>query len=250
MTVDDQMIETARAQLYAAVLSDVLDGLGYRHQVLPARIRPLDEALVLVGRARTGLYRDVYHVPRGHNPYELEIALIDDLKPGEVAVLGLRRVRPDRALGRAADHREPGARRHRLRHRRPGARRQGDPGAAASRSSTAASARWIRRAAARSAAIDVPIECAGVTVNPGDLVFGDADGVLVVPQPIVRQALKLALAKVEGEDRTREELRAGRPARRGVQEVRRALSRALAQPGSDHDRARHHAGLSGRAPAS
>ena len=69
------------------MLSDVLDELGYRHQVLPPQIRPLDEALVLVGRARTGLYRDVYHLPRGHNPYALEIALIDDLKPGEVAVL-------------------------------------------------------------------------------------------------------------------------------------------------------------------
>ncbi len=86
MSVDDQMIETARAGLYTAVLSDVLDGLGYRHQVLPPRIRPLDDTLVLAGRARTGLYRDVYHVPRGHNPYELEIALIDDLKPGDAPV--------------------------------------------------------------------------------------------------------------------------------------------------------------------
>ena len=58
-------------------------------------------------------------------------------------------------------------------------------------------------------AIDVPIECGGVTVNPGDLVFGDADGVLVVPQPIVKQALRQALDKVEGEDRTRAELQQG-----------------------------------------
>ena len=68
MVVDDEVIAAARAKLYAAVLSDVLDGLGYRHQVLPPPIRPLDEQLVLVGRARTGLYRDVYRV-RGHNPY-------------------------------------------------------------------------------------------------------------------------------------------------------------------------------------
>src|ERR687891_2489224 len=88
MVVDEQLIETVRRALYAAVLSDVLDGLGYRHQVLPPSIRPLDHRLVLCGRARTGLYRDVYHVPPGHNPYELEIALIDDLRPGEVPVLG------------------------------------------------------------------------------------------------------------------------------------------------------------------
>ena len=58
-------------------------------------------------------------------------------------------------------------------------------------------------------AIDVPIECAGVTVNPGDLVFGDADGVVVVPQPIVTQTVRNALEKVEGEDRTRVELQQG-----------------------------------------
>jgi regulator of RNase E activity RraA len=208
MNVDDQMIETARERLYAAVLSDVLDGLGYRHQVLPARIRPLDDSLVLVGRARTALYRDVYHVPRGHNPYELEIALIDDLKSGEVAVLAcgasgriapwgellttaslargatgcltdglVRDIKAIRQLGFAVFH--------------------GGIGPLDS------------KGRGEVTAIDVPVEVGGVTVNPGDLVFGDADGVLVVPQPVARQALKLALAKVEGEDRTREELQQG-----------------------------------------
>ena len=76
-----------REQLFVALFSDTLDLLGFRHQAFAPQIRPLDEALVLVGRARTGLYRDVYHLPRGHNPYALEIALIDDLKPGEVPVL-------------------------------------------------------------------------------------------------------------------------------------------------------------------
>jgi regulator of RNase E activity RraA len=208
MSVDDQMIEIARERLYAAVLSDVLDGLGYRHQVLPPQIRPLDDALVLAGRARTGLYRDVYHVPRGHNPYELEIALIDDLKSGEVAVLAcgasgriapwgellttaslargatgcltdglVRDIKAIRQLGFAVFH--------------------GGIGPLDS------------KGRGEVTAIDVPVEVGGVTVNPGDLVFGDADGVLVVPQPVARQALKLALAKVEGEDRTREELQQG-----------------------------------------
>jgi regulator of RNase E activity RraA len=58
-------------------------------------------------------------------------------------------------------------------------------------------------------AIDVPIECAGVSVNPGDMVFGDADGVVVVPQPVIVQTVKKALDKVEGEGRTRDELKQG-----------------------------------------
>jgi regulator of RNase E activity RraA len=59
------------------------------------------------------------------------------------------------------------------------------------------------------AEIDVAIECAGVAVAPGDLVVGDADGVVVVPQAVEAEALARAFDKVTGEDRTREELAAG-----------------------------------------
>jgi regulator of RNase E activity RraA len=208
MMVDEQVIKTARAQLYAAVLSDVLDAQGYRHQVLPPAIRPLDEGVILVGRARTGLYRDVYHVPRGHNPYELEIALIDDLKPGDVAVLGCG------ASGRIAPWGELLT---------TASLARGAHGCLTDGLVRDVKAiRELRfpvfhggigpldsKGRGEVCALDVPIECAGVTVNPGDLVFGDADGVLVVPQPIVKQTLKLALDKVTGEDRTREELRQG-----------------------------------------
>ncbi len=208
MVVDDGVIETARAKLYAAVLSDVLDQLGYRHQVLPPHIRPLDEPLVLVGRARTGLYRDVYHVPRGHNPYALEIALIDDLQPGDVAVLGCGssgRIAPwgellttaSRARGAAGCVTDGLVRDTKMIRELQFPVFHGGVGPLDS------------KGRGEVAAIDVPIECAGVTVNPGDLVFGDADGVLMVPQPIVKQALTQALEKVEGEDRTRAELREG-----------------------------------------
>jgi len=208
MMVDEAVIGAARDKLYAAVLSDVLDAQGYRHQVLPPRIRPLDEGLVLVGRARTGLYRDVYHVPRGHNPYELEIALIDDLRPGDVPVLGCG------ASGRIAPWGELLT-----------TARQARGASGCLTDGLVRDVKAVRalrfpvfhggigpldsKGRGEVCAIDVPIECAGVTVNPGDLVFGDADGVLVVPQPIVKQTLELALEKVEGEDRTREELQQG-----------------------------------------
>jgi 4-hydroxy-4-methyl-2-oxoglutarate aldolase len=208
VTADPAMIEAARARLYAAVLSDVLDGLGYRHQVLAPAIRPLDDRLVLCGRARTGLYRDVYHLPPGHNPYALEIALIDDLKPGEVAVLACG------ASGRIAPWGELLT---------TASLARGAVGCV-----TDGLVRDIKAVRALDfpvfcggigpldskgrgevAVIDVPIECAGVAVNPGDLVFGDADGVVVVPQHVAAQAIRLALEKVEGEDRTRDELKAG-----------------------------------------
>ena len=50
-------------------------------------VRPVDDKLVLMGRARTGLFAETYAVRDGHNPYELEIALLDDLKPDDVSVL-------------------------------------------------------------------------------------------------------------------------------------------------------------------
>jgi 4-hydroxy-4-methyl-2-oxoglutarate aldolase len=206
--VDQQVIETARDKLYAAVLSDVLDAQGYRHQVLPPTIRPLDEDRVLCGRARTGLYRDVYHVPPEHNPYALEIALIDDLKAGEVAVLACGnsgRIAPwgelltTACLARGA----VGCLTDGLVRDVKAIRAKGFPvfhGGIGPLDS---------KGRGEVTAIDVPIECAGVVVHPGDLVFGDADGVLVVPQPIVKKTLELALAKVEGEDRTRDDLQAG-----------------------------------------
>jgi regulator of RNase E activity RraA len=58
-------------------------------------------------------------------------------------------------------------------------------------------------------AIDVPVRCAGVKVARGDLIFGDADGVVVVPQAIEQQVLALAFEKIRGEQRTLEDLRAG-----------------------------------------
>src|SRR4051794_21634009 len=78
--------EEITQKLYTAVLSDVLDGLGFMGQAMRPFVRPLDDASVLFGRARTGLYMPRYHVEPGHNPYAVEIALVDDLKPGEVAV--------------------------------------------------------------------------------------------------------------------------------------------------------------------
>ena len=57
--------------------------------------------------------------------------------------------------------------------------------------------------------LDVPVECAGVRVCPGDLIFGDADGVVVVPQPLEAQVLAAAFEKLKGERSTLAELRAG-----------------------------------------
>ena len=199
---------TIARHLYTAVLSDVLDELGYRAQALPPSIRPLDDTRNMVGIARTGLYREIFEVRAGENPYELEIALVDDLKADDVAVFGCggsTRIAPwgellstaAKARGAAGCLTDGYVRDIRQ------IRQMGFPvfhGGIAPLDS---------KGRGKVAEIDVPIECGGVRVAPGDLVFGDADGVIVVPQAIEADALDRALAKVMGENRTREELERG-----------------------------------------
>ena len=208
MRADDPLLARARERLFTAVLSDTLDGMGHRDQAFRPGVRPLDEDLVLFGRARTGLYAEVYSVEPGENPYALEIALIDDLAPGEVPVLacqGSPRIAPWGELlttasvargaagcvtdGLVRDIRQIRAMKFPVFH--------GGIGPLDS------------KGRGKVIAIDIPVLCGGVHVRSGDLVFGDGDGIVVVPVEIERRCLELALEKVEGEDRTREELQAG-----------------------------------------
>jgi 4-hydroxy-4-methyl-2-oxoglutarate aldolase len=199
--------------LYSAVLSDVLDSMGVMGQAMRPFVRPLDDSAVLFGRARTGLYAEVYHVTPGHNPYEVEIALVDDLQPNDVIVLACRgpteRVAPWGELLTTA------------------AIQRGAAGCVTD--GLVRDTRRIRamgfpvfhggigpldtKGRAEMCARDVPVECGGVRVETGDLVFGDADGIVVLPQAIAVQALVDAMRKVSSEDITRRELLEGRTLR-------------------------------------
>jgi regulator of RNase E activity RraA len=207
-TLTDPLIATASEHLSAAILSDVLDQLGYRHQVMTPGIRPLDEALVLCGRARTGLYREVHSVPADRNPYALEMALIDDLKPGDVSIFacgGSSRSAPwggllstaTRARG-AAGCITDGFVRDVLQ-----IRELKLPVFSGGIAPLDSKGRGVVRE------IDGPVTCGGVLVAPGDLVFGDVDGIVVVPQAVEADVLRLAFEKINGEHNTMRELKAG-----------------------------------------
>jgi 4-hydroxy-4-methyl-2-oxoglutarate aldolase len=200
--------EHVRVTMFVALISDVLDSLGYRSQALPAHIRPLDEASILFGRARTGLYRDVYEPPLDRNPYALEIALIDDLRPGEVAVLACGssgRIAPwggllttaARARGAAGCLTDGFVRDIRT------IRSNGFPVFHGGISPLDSKGRG------EVTEIDVPVQVAGIPVTSGDLVFGDADGVVVIPRAIEREVFVRAQEKLQGEHRTEEALARG-----------------------------------------
>ncbi|MBL8689378.1 MAG: RraA family protein [Rhodospirillaceae bacterium] len=195
-------------KLFCAVISDCLDQAGVWKQAFPPRIRPLDESLVMVGRARTALYMDVYSETPGENPYEMEIALIDSLKPGEIPVFACG------ATGRVAPWGELLS---------TASKYRGAAGAVmdgAVRDIKAIKAMKFpvfhggiapldSKGRATVKAVDVPIECAGVAVSPGDLVFGDADGIVVIPKAKEEEVLKLAFKKISGEKNTLRDLQAG-----------------------------------------
>ncbi len=64
---------------------------------------------------------------------------------------------------------------------------------------------------------DVPIQCGGVTVNPGDLIFADFDGIVVVPKEVESEIFHRAKEKVENENHSRRELQNGRSLTGSVQ---------------------------------
>lgn len=205
---DPDFLDELTRRLYTAVLSDVLDDVGIRAQALPSRIRPLDENLVLAGFARTGLFRDVYHVAEDENPYALEIAILDDLKSGDVMIFGCG------ASGRIAPWGELLT---------TAARARGARGAVTD--GLVRDVRGIRsvrfpvyhggiapldsKGRGKVVDIDIPIECAGVRAEPGDLVFGDVDGVVIVPRRAEEDVLARAFDKVARENTTRDELLRG-----------------------------------------
>lgn len=195
--------------LSAAILSDIVDSLGLKRRAMRPFVRPLDEAQVMVGRARTGLYMPAYALREGENPYEVEIALVDDLQPQEVVVLACNgpteRIAPWGELlttaaqvrgaagcvtdGLVRDVRQIRAMHFPVFH--------GGIGPL----DTKGRARMVDR--------DVRVECGGVSIDPGDLVFGDVDGVVVIPRSHEHAVMDLALEKVRGEDNTRDALLQG-----------------------------------------
>jgi len=197
-----------RATLFTAVLSDCLDQVGVWNQALPSAVRPLDDDLVMVGRARTAAFMEVYHVAPGTNPYELEIALIDSLGQDDIPVFACSnpaRIAPWGELLSTASKVRGAA----------GALMDG-----CVRDVRAIKAMKFpvfhqgiapldSKGRGKIMALDVPIRCGGVAVAPGDLIFGDADGVVVIPRAVEDQVIALAFEKVTGERNTLRDLQRG-----------------------------------------
>jgi regulator of RNase E activity RraA len=151
---------------------------------------------------------EVYHHEPGTNPYELEIALIDSLQPDEIPVFACSnpaRVAPwGELLSTAAKARgAAGALMDGCTRDVRAIRAMGFPAFHGGIGPLDSKGRG------RIMAIDVPVECAGVPVRPGDLIFGDADGVVIIPKAVEAKVLELAFEKATGEHNTLRDLQRG-----------------------------------------
>jgi regulator of RNase E activity RraA len=195
-------------RLHPAVVSDCLDRLGRRSQVLSPHIRPLTPATKLAGYAATVRCVEVDDVPATRDDwYSGELRAVDALQPGDVMVVST-------CSGSYWGELLATASRHR------GAR--GLVADAFTRDTLALIEMGFPTFAAGIhcadslgridvAAVGVPISCGGVTVEPGDLVLGDYDGVVVIPAELGEKVVALAEEKAAGESLVREKLVEGMP---------------------------------------
>lgn len=203
---DQELFAHLADTLYTAVVSDALDELGHREQAMAEHLRPVGANVKFAGWARTIACMDMYHVDG--DPYGMEIEAIDSILPGEVVVVstgGSRRNAPwGELLSTAAIAR--GAR---------GAVVDGlvrDVGRIQQLGFPlfAAGIKPVdSRGRGRVVSFNVPVDCGGVLVSPGDLVFADLDGVIAIPASVVDEVIRIATDKVSRETHSREELQKG-----------------------------------------
>jgi 4-hydroxy-4-methyl-2-oxoglutarate aldolase len=196
----------AEQHLYTAVVSDSLDQMGIRHQVMREYLRPLFPNCKFAGWARTIACSDVYYIP--DKPYNLEIEAMDSILPGEVVVISTRRSRRNAAWGElmstaATARKARGAVIDGLVRDVKKIEHLGFPVLAAGIKPVDSMGRGIVTG------YNLPIACGEVVVNPGDFVFADYDGVVVVPRERSIEALTLARDKVIRENKSREDLMRG-----------------------------------------
>ena len=200
-------IDELRKQLYSAVVADALDQLGFRHQSPRVCLTPLTSPeSILVGRCKTTLWADMADVdPR---PYELELKAIDECGPNDVLIAAAGGSMRSGIWGELLT---------------TAALNTGCVGAIID-----GAIRDVSKIAAmdfpvfargscvydslhrqRVIDIDVNVEIDGVGFAPGDLVIADRDGIVVIPQTAEVETLRLAFAKVEGENMVRDAIRQG-----------------------------------------
>lgn len=216
---DEEMFSIMKEVLYTPVVGDILDQMGYNHQFLPSYIKPLesmvpadayidrsepDNRLKLAGYACTVLENDVFEAPK--KPFGYLTEALDQLKPNEIYVatgahnsalwgeLLTATAKTRGAVGAVLD----------------GYSRD-TPQVLSQNFPVFCSATWAQDSSIRTYVCDYrcTIEIGQTTIRDGDLVFGDIDGVLIIPKQIKDEVLEKAIEKAKGEKKVRKAIEGG-----------------------------------------
>lgn len=195
-----------RQSLYSAVVADALDSIGLRNQSPRLPLTPYTSESLLVGRCKTTLWVDMYHeVP---HPYELELKAVDTCTADSVMICAAHGSMHSALWGELLS---------------TASRNAGCVGAIIDgavrdvgkiremRFPIFARGTSVYDSQNRQRVIDldIPVEIAGVRFCPGDLVFADIDGVVVVPQDVQQEVVQRAWNKVNTENQIRDAIRGG-----------------------------------------
>ena len=195
-----------RRSLYSAVVCDALDSLGFRNQSPLVQLPPMTGINKLVGRCKTTLWTDMAH--EDPKPYELELVALDACRRDDVLIAAANGSNRSGIWGELLS---------------TAARNSGCVGTIVDGSvrdtskMTAMKFPVFARGTClydsmhrqRVIDIDTTVEIAGVRFAPGDLVFADLDGIVVVPQAVEKEAIARAWKKVHEENITRDAIRGG-----------------------------------------
>ena len=201
---DKEMFELMKEKLYTPVIGDILDSLGYKHQFLPQYVRPLKDDMKLAGKACTVLEHDVFSPQQ--KPFGLLTETLDQLEQNEIYIatgahnsalwgeLLTAAAKMRGAVGAVLDgwHRDT-----------PQILTQNFP--------VFSQGCWAQDSSIRTNVIDFrcTIEIGQVTIEVGDIVFGDIDGVLIIPKQIHKEVIEKALEKAAGEKLVRKAIEEG-----------------------------------------
>jgi regulator of RNase E activity RraA len=202
---DAELFSLLTSTLYTPVIGDILDAAGYRHQFLPQPIHPLRHDMRLAGRAMPVQIADT--VGPDDPPFGRLIEALDQIRPGEIylatggslncAAWGEIMTATAKTRGGAGAvidgfHRDT-----------PRVLEQNWP--------VFSRGCYAQDAAVRSTVVDFrcAVEIGAVLVRPGDLLFGDIDGIVVVPREQEAEVVTRALEKARGEKTVRQAIEAG-----------------------------------------
>lgn len=211
---DKELFSIAKKELFVALVGDILDTMGLQNQFLPPNIKPLQHDFIVIGRAMTVVEADVSEKQSSESsdpiikkPFGIMFEALDDLKEDEVYICSGSS--PTYALWgglmstRAIKLKSAGAVLHGWSRDTNEILNLNFP--------TFSFGGFAQDQGPRGKVLNyrVPIEIEGVSINPGDIIYGDRDGVLVVPKSAVNKAFTGAIEKARGEQMVKKALEDG-----------------------------------------